>query len=461
MSFKAPFFSLLTFLFLFTACEPAPENSEDSPVEILEAATEIVEAANNIEAEKDTVADLWEHLAQVTLPKLPGEMPDFSGSYQLMGEDGGYYFTVELEQQQDTLIGTYCGGTDTRSDCGMPSQGAGDCEVRGIVKQGVGYLVFRSCYSGMTGLAKIRKTGAHVNWETTEYPVEDGVRLFCAAPSQKVLLNKNFEKKYDFPARFDSFEVRSTNFMMDLPHADSQYIYLEARVFNDAEMASFQGMLYGGKPVQIIREAGEYMLSNYGDETFEAPIYEVAFEQYGQEFTGFVYHEDLAQAHFKDNRGNLLLLGLKAEQEIGDRDLEWCVQGDAFGFVLQSAGFKALNAQTNAYFPAYDFSIRDREDLAYGNFSFFEMEINPYQDGLHPVFLWAWDGKKLVQVLQPGAHGTPVQYEAERNSNLLTLNVIYRKSGENESQVETMYEMGGEIFEEFTDEHEGEEEYVD
>lgn len=430
-------------------------------METVAATAEIVEVIEGDEVEVDTVAELWEHLAQVKLPELPGEMPDFSGSYQLTGEDGGYYFTVELEQQQDTLIGTYCGGTDRRSDCGMPSQGAGDCEVRGIVKQGVGYLVFRSCYSGMTGLAKIRKTGPHVDWQTTEYPVEDGVMLFCAAPSKKILLNKNFEKKYDFPARFDSFEVKSTNFMMDLNPTDSQYVYLEARVHNDAEMQSFQTTLYGGKPVRIIRKVGEYMLSNYGDETFEAPIYEIAFAQYDQEFTGFVYHEDLAQAHFKDNRGNLFLLGLKAEQEIGDRDLEWCVQGDAFGFVLQSAGFKVLNAQSNAYFPAYDFTIKDRKDLAYGNFAFFEIQVNTYgREGLLPVFLWAWDGKKLVSVLEPGPSGIPVGYDAERNSNLLEVKAVYRRSGE-EMNVDEMYEMGGEVFEEIIEEHDGEEEYVD
>lgn len=448
MSIKAAFFPLVASLLFCFACEPAPTSSEGDTVDAATEMAAVVEVVEIEEVTGDTVVELWEHLAQVTLPKLPGEMPDFSGSYQLTGEDGGYYFTVELSQQADTIIGTYCGGTDTRSDCGMPSQGAGDCEVRGIVKQGVGYLVFRSCYTGTTGLAKIRKTGPHVDWETTEYPESDGMG-FCAAPSKKILLNKDFEKKYDFPARFDSFEVRSANFMMDLNHADSQYIYLEARVHNDAEMTSFQGMLYGGKPVRIIREAGEYMLSNYGDETFEAPIYEIAFEQYGQAFTGFVYHEDLAQAHFQDNRGNLFLLGLKAEMEISDRDLEWYVTGDAFGAILQTAGFKALNAQTNAYFPAYDFSIRDREDLAYGNFSFFEMKVNPYADEwLNPVFLWAWDGINLIPILEPASIGIPVDYHAARYSNLLVISSDYRKSGTEELNINLTYEMGGETLEE-------------
>lgn len=462
MSIRISLFSLFASLLFVFACETAPTSSEGVAADAATEMTAVVEVVEMEEVKGDTVAELWEHLAQVTLPRLPGDLPDFSGSYQVSGEDGGYYFTVELNQQQDTLIGTYCGGTDTRSDCGMPSQGAGDCEVRGIVKQGVGYLVFRSCNSGTTGLAKIRRVGHHITWETTEYPVSDGMMSFCAAPSKKILLNKDFEKKYDLPARFDSFEVRSANFMMDLNHADSQYIYQEARVHNDAEMTSFQGMLYGGKAVRIIREAGEYMLSNYGDETFEAPIYEIAFEQYGQQFTGFVYHEDLAQAHFNDNRGNLFLLGLRAEQEHRESDLEWYVAGEAFGAVLQTAGFKALNAQTSSYFPAYDFSIRDRRDLAYGNFSFFEMEINAYEgDWLKPVFLWVWDGKNLVQILQPDTNGIPVEFQAERNSNLLIINSIYRKSSEHEGQVGKRYELGGNVLEEILDEHEGEEEYVD
>lgn len=443
MSIKAAFFPLVASLLFCVACETASTNSEGAAANAVSEVTEVTEVVETEEVKGDTVAALWEHLSQVILPTLQGELPNFSGTYQVSGEDGGYYFTVELSQLRDTIIGSYCGGTDNRSDCGMPSQGAGDCEVRGIVRQGVGYLVFRSCYSGMTGLAKIRKTGAHVDWETTEYPAEDGVMLFCAAPANRVLIDKSYEKEYDFPVRFDSLEIHSANFMMDLNHADSQYIYLEARVHNDAEMKSFQGRLQAGKPVKIIRAAGEYMMSNYGDETFEAPIYEISFEQYGQEFTGFVYHEDLAQAHFKDNRGNLFLLGLRAEAESNDQDLEWYVAGEAFGYVLQTAGFRALNAQSNAYFPAYDFIIKDRNDLAYGNFSFFEMQVNTYgyQD-LRPVFLWSWDGKELIPVLQPTSFGVPVEYEAERNSNLLVVENSYR-NGENEVHDILVYEMGG------------------
>lgn len=452
MSIKTIFCYLIAALLFCFACETAPTSSEGDTLDVVTEVAEIVTVVEIEEAKGNTVEELWEHLAQVTLPKLPGEMPDFSGNYQVSGEDGGYYFTVELHQQADTIVGTYCGGTDTRSDCGMPSQGAGDCDVRGIVKQGIGYLVFRSCYMGTTGLAKIRKAGHHIAWETTEYPTSDGMMSFCAAPSNKVLIDSDYEKTYDFPARIDSIEIHSANFMMDLNHADSQYVYLEAKVHNDAEMQSFQTMLYGGKPVRIIREVGGYMLSHYGDEIFEAPIYEIAFEHYDQEFTGFIYHEDLAQAHFKDNRGNLFLLGLEAEMEIGDRDLEWCIAGDAFGFVRQSAGFKALNAQSHAYFPAYDFVIKDRKDLAYGNFTFFEMKVNPYAgEWLKPVFLWAWDGNILTPILEPESSGIPVSYEAERNSNLVIINSLIRKSGEEEVNNEMTYEIGGELLVEASD----------
>lgn len=445
MSLKLPFFFLIASGFLSIACDLAPQNARNGSADAQPVFSEIVEEPKVEEVAKDSVADLWERLAEVTLPELPGELPDFSGTYQVFGEDGGYYFTVELHQEADTIIGTYCGGTDTRSDCGMPSQGAGDCVVRGIVKQGIGYLVFRSCYMGTTGLAKIRKTGHHIVWETIDYPKSDGMMAFCAAPANKVLIDRGYEKTYDFPARIDSLEIHSANFMMDLNHADSQYVYLEARVCNDADMQSFRTTLYAGKPVRIIRKVGEYMLSNFGDETFEAPVYEIAFNQYNQEFTGFVYHEDLAQAHFQDNRGNLFLLGLKAEKEVGDRDLEWVVLGDAFGFVRQSAGFNALNAQSSAYFPAYDFTVKDRKDLAYGNFTFFEMKVNPYaHDWLKPVFLWAWDGTSLIPILEPASYGIPVDYHANRYSGLLVISSDYRESGEEELNINLTYEMGGE-----------------
>lgn len=448
MSIKAAFFPLVASLLFCFACEPAPTSSEGDAVDAATEMAAVVEVVEIEEVKGDTVAELWDHLAQVTLPKLPGELPDFSGTYQVSGLDGGYYFTVDLSQQSDTILGSYCGGTDNRSDCGVPSQGAGDCEVRGIVRQGVGYLVFRSCYMGTTGLAKIRKAGHHLTWETTEYPDSDGMMSFCAAPSTQVLIDKDYEIGYDFPARFDTVDISSANFMMDLNHADSQYICTDIRIYNDPEMKSFQTALHMGKPVKILEEAGDYMLSNYGDETFEAPIYKVAFEQYGQETIGYLYHEDLAQAHFTDNRGNLFLLCLEAEMEINNRDLEWRVLGESFGHTYVTAGFKVLNAKSNAYFPAYDFTIKDRKDLSYGNFSFFEMQVNTYgYEELRPVFLWAWNGKNLVPVLEPGSSGIPVGYEAKRNNNLLVINKVYRQSGNVEIDDIAVYEMGGEVLE--------------
>ncbi len=55
-------------------------------------------------------------------------------------------------------------------------------------------------------------------------------------------------------------------------------------------------------------------------------MHKIAFEEYVQSNSGFVYHEDIVQSQLSDERVNQIVLGLRPEAacfENEDPDLEW------------------------------------------------------------------------------------------------------------------------------------------
>lgn len=367
---------------------------------------------------------LWAFLHESQLPETAPSQIQLAGNYRVTRAEEGYSFTVTLEQRDDSLFGSYCGMTNNRHDCGMESQGVPDCQIRGLIRGNTGYLGFRSCYSDGLGRASIRKVAAHLEWETTQYPeVETGMMDFCAAPGKSLLKNLAIDRHYDQPARLPQLQFSQPDLTQLIADQDSQRVFWGARVLNDPQGSSWSFELPAGYLVKVLQEADSYVLSQYGDEVFEAPIYKIAYQYYGQRFTGYLNHEDLAQLHFTDDRGNLFMLGFDLADPRRDSDLTWRVLGDAFGLAEQGLRLSVLRENTSSYFPAYELSVTTLPQLTFGDFSFLRVDLTG--QGADSTYqsqqLLSWDGQNLTSIVGPSQGRIPFDLKAERSGDQLTL----------------------------------------
>lgn len=93
---------------------------------------------------------------------------NFSGIYGL--QEGDYNFKVSFRQTGAHIRGTYCGYTNTRSDCGMPSQGVAAPLVKGRVLGDTLHLYYYSNYGNAFGRAKAYFKEDTLIWKATETP---------------------------------------------------------------------------------------------------------------------------------------------------------------------------------------------------------------------------------------------------------------------------------------------------
>lgn len=332
------------------------------------------------------------------LENLPEQGPQantvtLSGQYFLPQQDG-LVFEVELVQNGDSITGSYCGHTETRSDCGMPSQGAPDCGIRGLIRNNVAYLIFHSCYMDQSGLAQLVRQGQDLIWQTTRFPDRGEGIYFCAAPDSALLRNKAM--KFAQPVQLPKVETAVSGLLV--PHAvgKTKYIFGTTKVLHTLHGTDFQTHLQAGTPVQILAREGEYVYSQMGDETFEVPAYRIRYEEYGQSWEGFVHHDAIALQHFQDDRGNLFLLGLEEEE-----DLQWRVRDHTESWQSVSTGLKNIKERERNSFPLFDYRIVSYPDLRLGDHSFLACELHYRERGesYTQANLFRWDGQTLAPVL--------------------------------------------------------------
>ncbi|MEL6852592.1 MAG: hypothetical protein AAFP92_29055, partial [Bacteroidota bacterium] len=294
-------FSLSLLIFFFWSCQADSRTSSTAADVHAEAIPVIPAADRNTTSHPSSL--LWGALdSMVQASQWSFQGVQLAGEYGTSGPHEGYFFRVKLEQKGDSLFGTYCGGNDHRSDCGMPSQGAPDCQIRGLARGGKGLLAFESCYTGSIGLAIIDMVGPQLRWQTLLPPERPLTGIYYhAAPDDRVLKNLHLSPSYKQPARLPEVSLQTGEFLTEFIAADSHYVYQEAEVYHQVEAKTFQTRLQTGQAVRVIREAESYLMGRHGDELIEAPMYEVAYTFYGVEKKGFIRHEDLALLSFRDS----------------------------------------------------------------------------------------------------------------------------------------------------------------
>ena len=284
-------------------------------------------------------------------------------------------------------------------------------------------MSFRSCYTGEVGTAKIRQVSEGIHWETLSIPdIEDGLG-YCATPGNATLYDPQRVAQYEIPARINEVDLSTSDFLMKLPDTDSNLVFTEAKVYHTPDLEDFQTILEAGKAVKILREAGEYVCQRIGDELFMAPIYEVSFEMYDQEMTGFMYHQDLALIHFYDNRENLFMLGMMPGDRMEPEDLAWTIIGErvSVGYVLTN--LKALKYKAHGSFPAYDVHVESLDNAHYGFFTTLLVNWTIY--GGNPgnaSQLLIWDGQSLNTVLTQDQESLVREIQVTRERDSLILN---------------------------------------
>jgi len=111
---------------------------------------------------------------------------NFSGSYKIIYNDNAA-FSCKLNQSMDSIFGTYCGYNANHSDCGLESQGAPDCPIKGTIRNDTAFIEFKSCFMQDKGQAILIKSDEDILWITTKYPENKGRLYFCATPNNKLL----------------------------------------------------------------------------------------------------------------------------------------------------------------------------------------------------------------------------------------------------------------------------------
>lgn len=346
---------------------------------------------------------------------------NLSGTYELSREVEGYHFQIDIKQKGDSLFGSYCGGTETRVDCGMPSQGAPDCEIVGRVQNGLGYLAFRSCYSGRTGLATLQKAGQQVIWRTTEYPAKSDSEInYCAAP-QKAML-RSTEAKTGSAATFPDYQGRTRGFLDELDESETQFIFSRTAVMTDVIDGQLLAYLSPGTPVRILETATQYGWVQNGDEIFEAPLYKIEFSFGGETHTGFLHHEVLALLHFRDSQDNLFMMGLQIPYKTRESDVILKVLGDNIGELDYPLNLSALLEKTTSYFPAIHLSLNTHSELTLGNFSMLEVKIEGFNPGEFDYqTLLSWDGNRINTVLGASEGLIPQGLVAQKTGDSLQI----------------------------------------
>lgn len=403
----------LTFLLNLFACD-TPSEQENSSAS---GESSIVKVAD-VNAATPTI----DPLIRENLPpqRSTPNQAKFEGSYFLPDQQG-YDFSMDLIQKGDSIMGAYCGYTDNRSDCGMPSQGAPDCIIKGVIRNDVAYLAFMSCYMGKMGQAELKKEGQNLIWNTTLFPENDGGIYFCAAPDSALLLNENF--KFDSPARFSAFGAYSARLLVDLPEVEQHYIFSRTNVLHSlSKDAGFQTYLPAGTPFEILKEEGEFTYTRIGDELFDVPAYKIEYEQHGQKNTGYIHHESIAYAKFEDSRGNLFLLGLD-----GEEDLRLMIKNHTGTWQSVSTGLAQIMKDAYGDFPLFKYELKTLPELTLGDFSFLKIDINNEKRGTSFSNVFSWNGDTLASVLPIIPQFLPKEIDVKKAGNQLELNFKIHK----------------------------------
>jgi len=395
------------------SCQDKKEAQSEERPEVLRVSDDLQEVRNG------------EVLDELTLDDIPEKgntinTVNFTGSYVMPMRDGAS-FTVELSQKGDSVLGTYCGRTANKSDCGMPSQGAPDCGIKGVIRNNVAYILFRSCYVGKQGKANLKVVGNDIIWNTRLYPKNEGSMYFCAAPDSALLLNK--QQSFDGPARLPDYKAHSGEFLTMSSNKES-VILLESKILHSPEKQDFKTQLYAGTPVKILSEEEGYAYGQIGDEIFEAPAYLIEYEEHGQTQSGYVHHGDIALDHFTDNRGSTIMLGLFEE------DLQWVVKNPIGEIQRISTGVKKLTEIPGVHFPVFNYRVQTLPALPMGDLSFIQLDLeyNKYQEKQKLSNLFSWDGKVLRPVMPELAQNRPYNLQVEIQDHLLKLSFKTDKS---------------------------------
>lgn len=91
------------------------------------------------------------------------------GNWKWTKEQGN--FEISLEIKNGLIKGHYCGFPENLSkmDC-KASDEAEECPITGIINENSMEILFTSCYSGETGLAKIELINDRLEWSTLDFP---------------------------------------------------------------------------------------------------------------------------------------------------------------------------------------------------------------------------------------------------------------------------------------------------
>lgn len=406
--------SLFIYLAFFLGLIACQQKSDGQQAEKIVDAFDYEKASlENVQAEENEL-QLTDIPEQSSLPNTV----NFTGEYTLPAK-GGLSFSVKLKQEGDSIMGSYCGYTETRSDCGMPSQGAPDCGIKGVIRNNVAYLLFRSCYVGRQGKATLKRKDQDILWNTHLYPESDGGPYFCAAPDSSLLLNN--KQTYDGPAIFPAFEAKSGEFLVDPPTGKDRVIFTKTKVLHELGKQDFKTHLNPGTPVKILAEEGSYGYSRIGDEIFEVPAYKIAYEEHGQTWTGYIHYESMALHHFEDSRGNIFMLGLAEEEE--KHDLVWKVKDKIGNYSILSTGVKALTENPGVYFPLFKYTVKTIPEFHMGEMSFIQLDLEykKYQDRHRYSNLFSWDGEKISPVLPLLSKLRPYDIQAKSEGDRLML----------------------------------------
>lgn len=401
-------FSYFLFLLLsFLACDKTAQKAENSFTKLA-----IVSEASSEEVARDQQQqDEEEHQALT-----------FLGEFRLT-EAEGLSFSVRLEQRGDSIFGSYCGYTDNRSDCGMPSQGAPDCEIRGSLIHGRADIVFKSCYMGTEGKATIVLDGRNIIWNTTEYPARTEGIYFCAAPDSATLLNEKLI--FDSPLMLPSFQATSGQWLSEESREGERRLFKKTKILHQPNKADFKRSLEAGTPFRILKEEGNYDFAQIGDEIFDVPAFYIEYEFADQTMEGYIHYKDMALDHFEDNRGNLIMLGLEEEE------LVLKVQNPLGDIKRFSLRYKDLQERAGVYFPLVRYRIETLPEVKMGVFRFFKiaLEADKHPNNLKLERLFAWNGEEIFSVMPFEPFKRPINLSVKATEGQ-QLQISYEIDGE-------------------------------
>lgn len=324
----------------------------------------------------------WNNLETKTIQKPL----NLSGIYKgIFGEEERAFY-LDLLQTNDSLTGYYSFNSNKELN-------VEEYEVNGSIDKGIATIYFQTELKTKPGVAKLSMNNYNIEWITID-------NEFSKIEVPEMMTLENQKKPYDSTIELVNIPSGSINFfMVDTP--EKGYIFRETPVYNDLKQKTAQNKLVAGTFVTIVKDTGEYMMYQLGDEIIENFYYEVEYKIGEETQVGYIEGHEVARTTFKDNLGNLIMLGASEDfkslefvvVELNGKVARQDIDLNNADYARHLDNVFNLNAQINFH-----------PNTLFTGYSFFEININfgggyatsPFS---RPI-LYSWNGK-ILQRLTP------------------------------------------------------------